>query len=75
VHGVEVAEPADQIAGAEVVLAGGDRPVRVGRFEQEVDDAQAESEVGGAGPGVDERAGGDARDVGASTLTRQTSTG
>jgi hypothetical protein len=53
----------DLVPRAEGVLAGGDRSFRVGRFEQEVDDAQAESEVVGAGLRVDERAGGDARDV------------
>src|SRR4029077_3441870 len=40
-----------------------DRWFRVGRCEQEINDAQAESEVVGAGLRVDERAGGDARDV------------
>src|ERR1700735_2949995 len=43
--------------------AGGVPSFRVGRFKQEVENAQAESEVAGAGLGVDERAGGDARDV------------
>ena len=53
----------DLVPGAEGVLAGGDRSLRVGRFEQEVDDAQAESEVVGAGLRVDKRASDDARDV------------
>src|SRR6516164_3282010 len=53
----------DLVPGAEDVLAGGDHSFGVGWFEQEVDDAQAESEVVGAGLRVDERASSDARDV------------
>ena len=47
----------------ELVLALRDRLAGRGRFEQEVDDAQAEAEVAGPGRLVDERPGGDARDV------------
>src|SRR5262249_54383643 len=53
----------DLVPGAEDVLAGGDHSFGVGWFEQEVDDAQAESEVVGAGLRVEERASSDARDI------------